>query len=343
MGEFPPGGLQIAAEVARIASTPDPIDRRAEALLEPLHRIVPFCGVWLSLLDAELRTQPPLISRGYPEPLIGYMSGPEGVLEIEVLGLNKSARATRTSDLLIPSDEVRSWADYLAPAGFRGGVATSLFTPDGRYLGMLGLNTDTAEHPTAAARDLLGALSSTIAHAIDPMRAVAAAANLVSDAQAAVALTRDGHPLAVPGLPPHGLMNSGSTVLAAASAQMAAGFDHATFLSPDPSGGGFHVRITVLGCRPQPATRLCGVVMVSPAGDLHGLDHRELQILGLLVDDRPDEQIATALGMSPLEVAGSVERISAKLGAPNRTVAILRAVRQGLYIPHLLFPFNGRH
>jgi hypothetical protein len=137
--------------------------------------VVPFQGAWISQLDPERREQPPLVvSHGYPDALVRYMGGPAGVAEIELLGLNRSREASRLRDLPTPLEEVRSWAEYLAPAGFRGGVAAALFTPDGRYLGMLGLNTDTTAHPTEAARDLIGALASTIARAVDPMRTIAA-------------------------------------------------------------------------------------------------------------------------------------------------------------------------
>ena len=147
---------RFATPVARIASVPTSIDQRAQLLLEPLGRVVPFQGAWISLLDPEAAEQPPLVCHGYPSGLRSYMAGPAGVAEIEMLGLNRSG-ATRLSDLRIDLQQVRSWAEYLAPAGFRGGLVAGLFTRDGRYLGMLGLNTDTAEHPTEAARDLIGA------------------------------------------------------------------------------------------------------------------------------------------------------------------------------------------
>src|SRR4029453_16830951 len=120
---------------------PGRIDQRAEALLEPLRRVVPFRGAWISLLEPERCEQPPLISQGYPDALNRYMSGPAGVADIALLGPNRPGGAARLG-------EVPAWAEYLAPAGFRGGVAAGLFAPDGRYLGMLGLNTDTAGHPT---------------------------------------------------------------------------------------------------------------------------------------------------------------------------------------------------
>jgi DNA-binding CsgD family transcriptional regulator len=335
--ELPPGGLQVAVEVAQIADAAGRLDQRAEALLEPLRRLVPFRGAWISLLDPERREQPPLVSIGYPDALNRYMSGPAGVAEIELLGLNRSAGATRLGDLPIPLAEVPSWAEHLAPAGFRGGLAAGLFTRDGRYLGMLGLNTDTIAHPTEAARDLISALVPTIAHAIDPMRVVGMAARIVGDAQAAVVLTRAGDTLPLPGLPAHPLLEPGSEVLAVAAAHLAAQVDVTTFLCPVPAGGAHsHLRITVLGCAAHPPHYLCGVVVVSPPGNVPGLNHRELEILGLLVADWPDRRIAAALDLPPRTIAETVEHILTKLAAPTRIVAVLRAIRQGLYIPRPL-------
>jgi hypothetical protein len=97
--------VPAAIEITQIVSMPGGIDQRAEALLEPLHQVVPFEGAWLSLLDPERREQPPLVSRGYPAELIRYMSGPAGVAEIELLGLNRNSGATRVADLSVPVDE----------------------------------------------------------------------------------------------------------------------------------------------------------------------------------------------------------------------------------------------
>ena len=138
----------------------------------------------------------------------------------------------------------------------RGGLAAGLFTPDRRYLGILGLNTDTAEHPTEAARDLIGALAPTIARAIDPMRAIGAAARIIRNAQAAVVLTRAGHTLPLDGLPRHRLLAPGSPVLAVAADHLADNVEFATFLCPDDERR--LARITTLSCARQPARHLAG-------------------------------------------------------------------------------------
>jgi DNA-binding NarL/FixJ family response regulator len=326
--------LRAAIEITQIVSMPGGIDQRAEALLEPLRQVVPFEGAWLSLLDPERREQPPPGQPRLPGRADPVHERPAGVAEIELLGLNRNSGATRVADLSVPVDEVRSWAEYLAPAGFRGGLGAGLFTPDGRYLGMLGLNTDTAEHPTEAARDLIGALAPTIAQAIDPMRAIGAAARIVRNAQAAVVLTRAGQTLALDGLPRHRLLTPDSPALAVAADHLANNVEFATFLSPD--GGRRLARVTERSCARQPARHLAGELVVSPPGNLHELTTRDLEILGLLVEDWSLRRIGAALDLPPPTVADRVEHILTKLTAPSRTVAILQALRQGLYIPRML-------
>jgi DNA-binding CsgD family transcriptional regulator len=336
--ELPPDGLNVAAEVTRIAAAPGRTEQRTQSLLHQLHRVVPFQGAWISLLDPEAREQPPLVFHGYPDALRDYMGGPAGVAEIEMLGLNRSRGATRLCDLPVQLEEVPSWAEYLAPAGFRGGVAAGLFTPDGRYLGMLALNTDTMTQPTTAARDLISRLTPMIADAIDPMRSLSAAVRIIRNAGAAVVLTRAGNTLPLPGLPGHPLLSSGSDVLMAVSERLADGNAHATFLCLLPGGdaGAGHTRVTFLACSPGSPNHLTAVVAISPAGDLRGLTGRELEILGLLVDDWPDQRIAAALDLPLLGVAERVEHILIKLRAPTRIVATLRALRLGLYVPRSL-------
>jgi DNA-binding CsgD family transcriptional regulator len=331
-------GRQVAIEVRRIASGPGRPDQRAEALLEALSRLVPFRAAWISVLDPERREQPPLVSHGYPDGLNEYMAGPAGVAEIELLGLSRSG-ATLLSDLPLPLEEVRSWAEYLAPAGFRGGLAAGLFTADGRYVGMLGLNTDTTTYPTRAARDLVDELASTIAHAIDPMRAISAAAQIVRDARAGIVLTRAGNTLPLDGVPAHPLLSPGSALLSVAAGHLAAGVEFTTFLCPySASDAHGHVRATVLGCPHRPLIHLTGVVLLSPPGNLRGLNRAELEILGLLVEDWPDRRIAAALDLPETTVVHTVEHILTKLDAANRDVALMRAVRLGLYIPRPLNP-----
>jgi AraC-like DNA-binding protein/DNA-binding CsgD family transcriptional regulator len=338
MVDLPAKGLQVAAEVVSIAEAPLSISERAEALLEPLGRVVPFQGAWISLLDPERRVQLPLVSHGYRDDHIEYMSGPAGMEEIELLGLYRLRGAARLCDLTVPLEQVYSWTQFLAPTGFRGGLAVGLFAPDGRHLGILGLNTDTDGHPTETARDLVSALASVIAHAVDPMRSISAAAQIIANAQAGVVLTRGGDTLPLPGLGTHPLLGAGSPVLTVAAQQLADGSSYASFLCPyaGPEIEGSHIRVTVLACQTQPPYHLAAVVVLSPPDDLHGLAGRELEILGLLIEGWSNRHIAAALNISEYATAAYLEHIMLKLDASTRILTMLRATRRGLYVPRSL-------
>jgi DNA-binding NarL/FixJ family response regulator len=74
-------------------------------------------------------------------------------------------------------------------------------------------------------------------------------------------------------------------------------------------------------------------VLLSPPPHLCGLTRRELEVLGALTEGWSNARIAAVLAVTERTVAAHVEHIKAKLNAPSRTVAAVRAARQGVYIP----------
>jgi DNA-binding CsgD family transcriptional regulator len=334
MAELPPGGLDAAIEVGRIAAAPGSITDRAEALLEPLHRVIPFEGAWIGLLDPERRAHLSLVHQGHEDRVRAILDGPETLDEMEQLGMQRPRAPMRLRDLPFPVAESPTWAEYLWPAGYRDGVGVGLFSPDSRYLGVLGLHTDTPGDLTDAACVLLGVLAPLIATAVDPMRSMSVLARLVGDATAGIVLTRAGDPLPLPGLPSHPLLVTGSAVLAVAAAQRG-GRTSASFLCPyqERESVDRQVRITVLGCPPDVPDYLSEVVLVSPPRELHGLTPRELQVLGLLVEGWSNRRIAAALVVTHHTVIAHVEHILAKLAVRTRAAAAALALRLGLYVP----------
>lgn len=330
------GALEIATTVASIAAAPADLEERAEALLAPMRRLVPFEAGRVYLLDMERRAEHSLFFAGLDEKVRSYLDSPEHVDDVEQVGLDRFGPPMRLRDLAVPRDEIRAWAEYLTPAGFREGIGVRLATSDGRYLGLLTLYTDTAAHPTDAARDFLSVLSTTIANALDPLRSIGAAARLVDGAAAGVLLTRDGRTLPLPGLVGHALLAPGSALLGAAAGQLAETV-HATFLCPyDPAGEDTHLRVTVLGCPVLPPAHVVAAVVVAPCGDLGRLTRRELEVLGLIVEGCSNRRIASSLRLTERTVTTHLEHILAKLHASTRTLAAVYAVRRGLYIPRPL-------
>jgi DNA-binding CsgD family transcriptional regulator len=343
MAELPPGGLEVAVELGKIASGQGDLQQRVDAVLDSLRRLVPFQAAVISVLDPDHRVHVPVACRGYDDATYGYITSRANIDEIEMLGLTRSRSAMRLSDLPVPREQIPGWVEYLQPAGFREGLGVGLFSSDGRHLGLLGMNTDTAAHPTEASRDLIGMLAPLIANAIDPVQSIMKSAEIVCDAEAGIVLKGgDGVPHPLPGLPAHPLLDPGSDVLDVATRRVADGCAYGSFLSPYTAVGTprVHVRITVLAGPSDPPHLLAAAVLVSPQGDLHGLTPRELEILGLLVEGWPNARIAACLFVTRRTVNAHVEHILTKLDAGTRTLAAARAIRFGLYIPRPLHDSN---
>jgi DNA-binding CsgD family transcriptional regulator len=327
---------ELAASIARIAAQPAAVSQRASQLLETLGRVVPFEAASISVRDPERRARIALAATGEVSALHAYCESPQGDAELDLIGLNRPTPPLRHTDLPMPAAETLCWPEYLWPAGFGGSIGVGLFTSDGRHVGHLTVLTESAARPTHADRDLLAALTRLMAHAVDRMRTIRTAAGIVHDAVAGIVLTRFGNAVPLPGLPAHPALTAGSPALVEAAERLDAGDAYATFLQPAPrgtDGSGALLRISMLACSDQGADHLRAAVLVSPAPDLRGLSPRELQVLGLVIEDWPDARIAAALTISPRDVAECIHRCMVLLAAPSRPALAIRALRQGLFLP----------
>jgi DNA-binding CsgD family transcriptional regulator len=340
-GGLPGNAAEILTEVTGIGAAPGSLAERAEALLAQVQRVIPFEAGFIALLPPGESAHVPLFRHGYDDRTNGHLDSPEFLHDLELGGQRRTRRPVQHVDSLVPPAEIPVWADYLLPAGFRGALGVALFSPDRRYLGLLGVTTERATPTEADACNLAELLAEQVAVAVDPWRSLTTIAGMVHAARAGIVLTRSGTVQPLPGRPGHRLLAPGSAVLAAATVQLAEGSPYASFLAPlsgerggeDGEDGGTHVRITVLAVPPDLQLFAASVILVSAAGDLHGLSRRELQVLGLLVTGMSNERIAEGLGISARTVAVHVEHVRAKLGAPSRTSAAARALRLGLFVP----------
>jgi DNA-binding CsgD family transcriptional regulator len=324
------GELLLAQTAASAGTTSE----RAQALLEVLRRVVPFDGAWLALADPLGHGYHSLASVDVDLPIVEFLSGPLMARDIEVTGTDRARPTSSSSDLPYPAEEP-TWAEWLLPAGIHEALALALFAPAGRHVGFLALLSRSRQPPSPATRHRLGRLRPVLAYGIDPMRSLLTAARLVRGARAGVVLHADGDCQALPGLQADRLLVPGSPVLAAARERIGDGSVYSSFLWP--VGGshapGGHVRVTVLAAPEDLPPGLTAVALLSPPPDLHGLTPRELEVLGLLVEGSSNHEIARALVVAPRTVAAHLEHVLLKLGAPTRTLAAVRAERDGLYVP----------
>ncbi|WP_214366182.1 helix-turn-helix transcriptional regulator [Pseudonocardia sp. H11422] len=334
MADVVTGAGRIAFEVHGVADSPAGMEDRAEALLEPLRRMVPFVANWFGLFDPACQQYFALASHGYDEPTTRYLAGPMMARDIELIGMDRSARAMCLRRLPVPPSELPVWAECLHPAGFCESAGIGLFTADGRYLGILGVHTDTEAYPTDAALDLLEALGPVFARALDPLRGVSVTARLLAGAHAGALVTRDGGIEPLPGLRAHPLLRRGSPLLAVAVQQVTHGPGLVMFLWPygtDDAPG--HVRVTVFGLAAEPPHHLAATVALSDPGDLRGLTGAELDLLGLLVEGWSADRVAAAFRVTRTAVLHRVERIRCKIGAPDLALMLMRALTNGLFVP----------
>lgn len=74
------------------------------------------------------------------------------------------------------------------------------------------------------------------------------------------------------------------------------------------------------------------MLRVSRAQDeVHGLKPREMRVLGLLCEGLPNKDIGRVLSLEETTVKVDVKSICRKLGAQNRTQAVLEAIKRGIY------------
>lgn len=321
------------SEIAAIAASAGSVERRAEAVLEPLGRVIPFSAAWIGVRDPETRQHRAVGRSGDVGALARYFALPDADDDLERLGLNRFGPPVRASDLPVPLPEVRAWGEYLLPAGFRDGFALALFSEDGRHLGFISLLTDDPARRTTAYAGLVGALRPLLAAAIDRLPGLAAVAELAGDALGAVAMTRAGSTLPLDGLPGHALLAPRSTVLDVARQLLTATpGGAASFLSP---WAGDLVRITVVDCRDSAGDHLAAVVLVRPPPDLRGWSPVHLQVLGALLEGWDTERISARLPGVP--VAAVMAELTAGKGPAATEAVVLAAAREGCYVPPALW------
>ena len=328
-----PGDPPIG-DMLEIAASTVPLLERARSLVESLDRWLPVEAIWLTLSDPDSNVYATIGSAGLERSVLEYLDRPTVAQEIQLAELNRKRPPVSVTELPVPVDELPTWADCLIPAGFRDGLGVPLFEPDGPYLGMLSLLFCSGEPPSAALRDRLGQLGALIARAVSPLRSLLATARLVRGATSGAVLLRNGTTYPLPGLRDHPLLVADSLAVKVARETLLTGQVYGSFMWPTRDGrrSTGHARMTVLAATDAPAFVL-GTLLLQPDDQRRGLTPRELQILGLLVDGQSNQQIARRLAIAPRTVAAHVEHILHKLDTPTRTLAAVRAEREGCYVP----------
>ena len=332
------------AEILEIATSTGSLPRRAHLLLHSLQGWIPFDAGWLAVCDPRASVYTTVGSTGLSRAALDRLDH-LGRAEAEPPNAPNSNAPNGnaptspepfedTPELEPLGRRLSPWTECLSP-GQRGGraIAIGLFEPDGLHVGLLGLRFPNREAPPTPLSQGLAEVTPLIARALSPMRSLLGTTRLVQGATAGAALFRDGDTQPLPGLHDDPLLVAGSPVIEIARATLLAGVVFRSFVWPVGEGvEAQHVRVTVLAATGLPSFVL-GTVTVTPDADLQGLTPRELEVLGLLVDGRSNQQIARTLAVTPRTVAAHVEHLLGKLDVPTRTLAAVHAEREGCYVP----------
>jgi hypothetical protein len=294
--------------------------------------VIPWAAAWLAVRDPETRRHRRVGSDGDVDSLARYFALPGADDEVEQLGLNRSQPPVPASALPVPLAETVAWGDYLLPAGFNDGLAMALFTDDGRHLGFLSLLTGDPRDRTASYARLLGTLRPVIAHALDRLPSLAAAAQLTSDALGGIALTRAGRGVRIPGLPTHPLLTEGSAAWTLARRYARAPGTAWAFLSP---WAGSLLRVGVLDCRDETADHLRSLVLVRSSGEASHLAPSDVRLLGAMVEGWDEGRIRGSLGLS--DPSGRAGQLAEELALPSTEALVQHAAGEGLHLPPQLW------
>ncbi|MEU7905720.1 LuxR C-terminal-related transcriptional regulator [Actinoplanes sp. NPDC049118] len=328
-----PSALDLAVEINRVTAGTGVSSCSLDELWAPISVVVPFEAAWMGVFDTGQNRYQTLTAVGHDAVNRAYLESSDFNEQVEAFELFRRTRPLCLRDVPVPPAEIPSWAERWWPAGYREGIGVPLVARDGRRLGVMTMFTDSPARPSDAARDVIGVIAPMISAAIDPMTTIAGLAALVGDARAGGVVGRDGTVCRLPGMPVHPLLFQNSRVVRTALAKLTQRKIHTAFLWPDPYGRDDYVRITAIACPPQAPNYFIALILVSPQGDLLGLTHRELEVLGFIIDGRTNQSIAHALFITERTVAAHMEHIRAKLDAPTRTVAAVRSLHLALYLP----------
>ncbi|MFY0407408.1 response regulator transcription factor [Solicola sp. PLA-1-18] len=330
--------------LGRIAASAAPLPERALDLLLALRSCIPFDGAWVAYADPRGSRYQSLASVDLDDDVLELFSGPAMAHDITATGGDRDRAPVSRSDPGHPSPEERTtWSECLTSAGMHESLSVALFARGGRHVGFVTLLSRSRSAPTRAMRRRLAMLAPVLALGIDPMPCLVATTRMARGVTAGIVIRDDGRTETLPGVLGDLLLAPGSPVLEIARRRLGLGSLYSSFLWP--LGGPFapdgHARITVVAAPDDVPTLLVGVAMVSAPQHLHGLTTRELEVLGLVVDGRSNQQIAHALVVAPRTVAAHVEHVLVKLDVTSRTTAAVLAEREGLYVPPQPAPRAG--
>jgi GAF domain-containing protein len=183
---------KTAAVVAAIASSATDPNQRAHDILEALGAVIPVIASNISLANGNVGGHRSLACHDYERHVEARLNSNSFSSEVRALGLYDHRRPIRMRDIPEGPKSIDSVREFLYSAGYEEGMTTPLFSSENRYVGLLNLSTDDADHPTDEARHLLEILAPSIANAVDPVADIELLMRPLSDQASAALIGADG-------------------------------------------------------------------------------------------------------------------------------------------------------
>ena len=318
--------IALLARAARRIAEPNPPAELGARILETVADLIPFAAAAFSIWDPIGRTHRTLANEGYADSTLAYLNAAG---DIGFRRAHKIRRPLRWGSA--PFDYRATYAPrhVFSPAGYDEGMTACLFTEDGRYTGVLNLNTTTSTTLTDETLALFDELGSLLALVTDATRSAGWLASLVETGASAAAVTLSGELVEIPGRSVGPVLGSTPPLVDLARQMLAHKQARRRFLWLDPEQG--WQRVEILRVRAGPSGLEDVALLTASATVLpYALTARELDVLTLVACGHSNGEIALHFGLSPRTVATHLERVFQKLGLPSRAGAAAFAVEQGL-------------
>jgi DNA-binding CsgD family transcriptional regulator len=318
--------LATLGRIAAASASRTDVHAAASEVLDLLGRLVPFVGASISMWNPINERHDTVAHQAYPQRLIRHLDT-WFIAHDPVFTLMHRPDAVPMRWRDMPFDYRTSYTatEFLLSLGYREGVTTCLFSPDGRYTGSLHVSCEDADQPADSVMDAFVFMQSSLAPLLDQLRTPRWIAEAAGPDAEAVIVSPHGRVLRVPGTAPLQVLQAGGPVIEAVLQARAAGRapSGAAFWWRDGERRSYQVRVEALD--------ESAVLVVCAGGQpSYGLSDRELQVLTLVHAGWPNPRIAEELGLAVKTVARHVENILAKLGVGSRAAAAARAGMEGL-------------
>lgn len=320
-------GPAAVSRIAALATSAEPLQDKAEQVLDEVQRIFPFDAAILSCVDLTHATRTrPLAFRGYSREFADYLVSEEWHAEcVAPFGLPRSGLPFREADLSIDPLSLEGVVKGRS-LNLNEGLLSALINSRGRHTGFLMCSWSETAAPPEEACASIGQIAEALGNMVDPLGSALSVASTLDEETTAVAVLADATTVPLRGTSLPSFLTSESPVMSTIAEGSFREFGSTSFLWPAPTGGWFK-------CWVYPCADDVTLWLSRAVDDACGLTRRELEVVTGLVDGCSNAEIAARLWITTRTARAHVEHILEKLGVTTRAAAVARAVGEGLRLP----------